>query len=274
MERRMDMLTPRLRELENDAIYTIREARHRYRPIVLWSMGKDSTTLLWLIRKAYLGEVPFAVVHIDTSYKFAEMYEFRERIAREWQLRLEVQRNEAALDAGMSPQQHSRLECCSALKTDALKAAIAHQSADAVLLGIRGDEHAVRGKERVFSPRRADFSWSPGEQPPEAWNLYARGGDGVQHMRIHPMLRWREIDVWEYVAAERIPLPSLYFARDGRRYRSIGCASCCSALPSEAATVPSIIDELRTSATREREGRAQDKESAGMMEKLRALGYM
>ncbi|MEU7865574.1 sulfate adenylyltransferase subunit CysD [Dactylosporangium sp. NPDC049140] len=263
-----------LRELEDEAVHHIRETVERFeRPALLWSMGKDSTTLLWLVRKAFFGEVPLPVLHIDTSYKFPAMYEFRERIAEQWGLDLRVHRNEAALAGGMGPER-GRLECCTALKTDALKQAIAVHGHDAVLLGIRGDEHGVRAKERVFSPRDASFAWDYRNQPAEFWGQHQVAVAPEGHVRVHPLLRWREIDVWEYVAAEGIPLPDLYFSDGGRRYRSIGCACCCAPMPSEAGTVPQILVEIRGSKQGEREGRAQDKEDAAAMQKLRALGYM
>ncbi|MEV1156002.1 sulfate adenylyltransferase subunit CysD [Micromonospora chokoriensis] len=244
------------------------------RPAVLWSMGKDSTSLLWAIRKAFFGEVPFPVIHIDTSYKFPEMYAFRERLTAEWQLDLRVHRNEAALAAGMGPTRGSKLECCTALKTDALKQAIAAGGYDAVIAGIRSDEHGVRAKERIFSPRDASFSWNYHNQPSEFWDLHEASADDSGHVRVHPMLRWREVDIWEYVEAENIPVPSLYFAEQGRRYRSIGCACCCSSVPSKARTLVDVVLEVRTARDGERAGRAQDKEDAAAMQKLRALGYM
>ncbi|MFL6137253.1 MAG: sulfate adenylyltransferase subunit CysD [Frankiaceae bacterium] len=262
-------------ELENQAIHVLREVRERFeRPALLWSMGKDSTTLLWLTRKAFFGSVPFPVLHIDTSYKFRSMYEFRDRMSAEWNLDLRVHRNEAALAAGMSPSVGGKLTCCTALKTDALKQAIAGGGYDAVVLGIRGDEHGVRAKERVFSPRDASFAWNYRDQPAEFGDLYQSAAADQGHVRVHPLLRWREIDIWEYVAAQDIPLPGLYFAENGRRYRSIGCESCCSPIASDAMTVPEILVDIRCSTEGERAGRAQDKEDAAAMQKLRALGYM
>jgi sulfate adenylyltransferase subunit 2 len=268
------MLTS-LRELENDAVHLMREVRERFeRPALLWSMGKDSTTLLWLARKAFFGEIPFPVLHIDTSYKFPSMYEFRDRMTEEWGLDLKVHRNEAALAAGMGPTVGSKLDCCTALKTNALQDAIAAGGYDAVVLGIRGDEHGVRAKERVFSPRDASFAWDYKNQPPEFWDLHSSAVADDGHIRVHPLLRWREIDIWEYVAAEGIPVPDLYLSSSGRRYRSIGCACCCSPVKSGASTVLEILTDVRTSSEGERAGRAQDKEDGAAMQKLRALGYM
>lgn len=263
-----------LRELEDETVYTLRQVRAEYpRSAVLWSMGKDSTTLLWLARKAFFGSVPFPVLHIDTSYKFPEMYEFRDRMSREWGLDLVVHRNEEALAAGMS-KARGTTTCCGALKTEALRQAIARHGYDALVLGIRGDEHAVRAKERTFSPRRADFTWDYADQPPEFWDLHQAQTTDDGHIRVHPMLRWREIDVWEYVEAEGIPLPSLYVANGGTRFRSLGCRTCCAPVASTAGTVAEIVAEIRVSREGERAGRAQDKEDAVAMQKLRALGYM
>lgn len=264
-----------LRELENDTVHVLREVRQRFtNPAILWSMGKDSTTLLWLARKSFFGEVPFPVLHIDTSYKFPEMYAFRDQYASTWGLDLRVHRNEAALAQGMGPHVGTKLECCTALKTTALQQAIAAGGHDAVLLGIRGDEHGVRAKERVFSPRDASFAWDYHNQPPEFWDLHQAAVDDGGHIRVHPILRWREVDIWEYVLAEKVPVPNLYLADGGRRYRSIGCACCCSPVSSEARTMTDIVLEVRTSRDGERAGRAQDKEDAAAMQKLRALGYM
>ncbi|MEU6021894.1 sulfate adenylyltransferase subunit CysD [Micromonospora sp. NPDC047134] len=264
-----------LRDLENEAVHVLREVQQRFeRPAILWSMGKDSTTLMWLARKAFFGEIPFPVIHIDTSYKFPEMYAFRDRYAAEWGLDLRVHRNEEALAAGMGPQRGGKLECCTALKTVALQQAIAAGGHDAVLAGIRGDEHGVRAKERVFSPRDASFNWDYQNQPPEFWDLHQDAVAADGHIRVHPLLRWREVDIWEYVQQEEIPVPDLYFAKDGQRYRSIGCACCCSPVSSGSSTLVDIVLEVRTARDGERAGRAQDKEDQAAMQKLRALGYM
>jgi sulfate adenylyltransferase subunit 2 len=264
----------RLHRLICESVYVIREAQARYRRLgVLWSMGKDSTLLLWLCRKAFLGKVPFPVVHIDTSYKLPEMYVFRDRLAREWGLDLRVVRNEEALAQGVGPETEDVLACCHALKTLALREAIEGLGLDAVLLGIRRDEHGVRAKERYFSARTSDFLWAVGGQPPELWDLYASVAD-AGHARIHPLLHFAEMDVWEATRAEGIPVNPLYFSRDGWRYRSIGCGPCCVPVASEAGTVAAVIEELATASTPERAGRAQDKEASFTMQKLRSLGYM
>ncbi|MBN1419161.1 MAG: sulfate adenylyltransferase subunit 2 [Planctomycetes bacterium] len=265
----------RLDDLEARSIFIIREAYAQFRRIaVLWSIGKDSTTLVWLCRKAFFGDVPFPAVHIDTSYKFPEMYAFRDRYAKEWGLSLIVGRNEEALAAGMSCTAGSKLDCCNALKTEALKQTIARHGFEALLLGIRRDEHGIRAKERYFSPRDERFQWNYRDQPAELWDQYRSRAAAGTHVRVHPLLHWSEIDIWEYVRREGIPITDLYFARDGKRYRSIGCVPCCAPIPSTASTLDEIIEELRVSRTSERAGRAQDKESAYTMQKLRALGYM
>jgi len=263
-----------LDELENNSIYIIREAYAKFRNIaMLWSIGKDSTTLLWLIRKSFSGSVPFPVVHIDTSFKFKEIYEFREKYAAEWGLNLVTLRNEKAIKAGLSSAK-SKFNCCTELKTNALKAGLKKYNFQALYLAIRRDEHGIRAKERVFSPRDEDFEWDYKNQPPELWSQYKLVAREEEHLRIHPLLSWTERDVWEYIKREGIPVVSLYFARDGKRYRSIGCECCCNPVSSEADTVDKITEELKTSKVSERSGRAQDKESDYMMQKLRSLGYM
>jgi sulfate adenylyltransferase subunit 2 len=263
-----------LSRMESDSIYVIREAFNRYsRLAMLWSMGKDSTALLWMVRRAFFGKVPFPVIHIDTSYKLPEIYAFRDRLAKEFDLDLRVARNEEALAGGMGPTKIDKFACCNALKTTALKQAIAKMGFEALLLGIRRDEHGVRAKERYFSPRSQDFTWNVGSQPPELWDLYA-SVDEAAHDRIHPLLHMTELDIWRYVRREGVPVNPLYLAKDGKRYRSIGCAPCCMPVASNAATVDEIIAELEASREPERAGRAQDKESAFTMQKLRSLGYM
>ncbi len=267
---------PYLKDLENRSIYIIREAYYQYRDklAALWSMGKDSTTMVYLMRKAFLGKVPIPVVHLDTSYKFRQIYEFRDKYSKEWGLNTIVVRNEKALQSGMHPSA-GHLKCCTALKTNALKQCIKQYGFKALFLAIRRDEHAIRAKERIFSPRSHDFRWDYGNQPAEFWDQYNRIMEpGESHFRVHPMLGWTELDIWRYIKQEGIPVVDLYFAKNGARFRSIGCEICCSAISSSASSVSEIISELETATTPERLGRAQDKERAYMMQKLRSLGYM
>lgn len=265
----------KLSKLENESIFIIREAYYQFRTVaMLWSIGKDSTALMWLVRKAFYGKLPFPVLHIDTGYKFKEIYRFRDEYAKKWNFDLIVHKNQVALDKCIGPSVGNKLQCCTELKTNALKEAINKHKFRALYLGIRRDEHGIRAKERFFSPRDEDFEWNYKEQPPELWDQYKTKAKDEEHLRIHPLLSWREIDIWEYIRRENIPITPLYFAKDGKRYRSIGCETCCDPVDSDADTIDKIIEELKTSKVSERSGRAQDKESAYMMQKLRSLGYM
>lgn len=262
--------------LENKGIYVIREAYQKFkgRMAVLWSMGKDSTTLLCLVRKAFFGSFPFPVIHIDTGYKFPEMYEFRDHLARQWNFEVIVSRNEKAIAAGMGPGTGMKLECCTELKTNALKQTIEHFGFQAILLGIRRDEHGIRAKERYFSPRDASFQWDYENQPAELWDQYNSFTRNDEHYRVHPILHFTELDIWRYIKRENIPVVDLYRSRGGKRFRSIGCLPCCSQIDSDASTIDEIIAEVAESEASERAGRAQDKENLYTMQKLRALGYM
>ena len=272
-----------LKDLENKSIYIIREAYAEFEnPAVLWSTGKDSTTVLWLCRKAFFGKIPFPVIHIDTGYKFKQMYTFRDKIAEEWRMDLVIARNEEAIKAGIGPK-NGKFECCTKLKTEALMKYLDKHGFDALLLAIRRDEHGIRAKERVFSPRDNEFRWNYRDQPLEMWDQYQIHNQGQSegegtvsiHTRVHPILHWRELDVWEYIKQEKeIPINPMYFANDGKRYRSLGCEPCTSPIESNAKTIDEIVEELRTTKIAERSGRAQDKEKTFMMQKLRALGYM
>ena len=261
-------------KLENQSIFIIREAYSQFRKVaMLWSIGKDSTTLLWLTRKAFFGKIPFPIMHLDTGYKFKEIYTFRDKYAKDWNFNLIVAKNQEAMDKGVCPEK-GKFQCCTELKTNALKKAITKYGFKALYLAIRRDEHGIRAKERIFSPRDIDFEWNYLEQPPELWDQYKTKATEEEHLRIHPLLGWRELDVWEYIRREGIPIVSLYFSKDGKRYRSIGCECCCSPIDSNADTIDKIVEELKTSKISERSGRAQDKESDYMMQKLRSLGYM
>ncbi|MCD6547250.1 MAG: sulfate adenylyltransferase subunit 2 [Nanoarchaeota archaeon] len=260
--------------LENESIFIIREAYRKFHKIgMLWSVGKDSTTLLWLVRKAFFGRVPFPVIYIDTGLHFKEMYEFRDWCVKKWNLNLIISKNyEEAEKLGIGPK--DKLKCCTIRKTEALKKTIEEHKFDALLLGIRRDEHGVRAKERVFSPRNKDFYWDYKNQPPELWDQFKTQKESEQHIRVHPLLHWTELDIWKYIKREKLPVNPLYFAKNGKRYRSLGCMPCTKPIDSNAKTVDEIIEEIKTSKIAERSGRAQDKEEAHAMQKLRALGYM
>ncbi len=173
----------------------------------------------------------------------------------------------------MSPEK-GKLDCCTQLKTEALKDLIKEREFDALVLAIRRDEHGIRAKERYFSPRDEEFKWRYTDQPAELWELYVKPSEDFSHMRVHPILHWTELEVWLYVKQENLPVNPLYFARNGKRFRSLGCMPCTVPISSSASTIDEIIGELKTTDVPERAGRAQDKERAYMMQKLRSLGYM
>jgi len=261
--------------LENKSIYIIREAYKKFPNMgLLWSIGKDSTTLLWLCRKAFFGKLPFPVIHIDTTFKFPEMYTFRDHYAKEFDLNLIVTKNQEALDRGINYATHDAITCCDELKTKALKQLIVQKKFKAILVGIRRDEHGIRAKERVFSPRDEEFTWDYKNQPTELWDQYKSPINPNAHVRVHPLLHWTELDIWEYIRREQIPINELYFAKNGKRYRSLGCMPITKPIDSTAADIDAIIQELKTTKKAERAGRSQDKESAYAMQKLRSLGYM
>lgn len=263
-----------LDELENNSIYIIREAYNRFKNIaLLWSIGKDSTSMLWIAYKAFFGKIPFPVIHIDTTFKFKEIYEFRDTYARRWGLNLIIAKNENAIKEQMRPEK-GRFKCCNALKTEALKLYLKKYGFKALVLGIRRDEHGIRAKERYFSPRGSDFKWDYLNQPAEVWDFHQSKLADEEHIRIHPLLQWKEIDIWNYIKKEKIPFVGLYTAKNKLRYRSIGCHPCCSPIKSDADNITKIIKELEILKTSERSGRAQDKEGAYAMQKLRSLGYM
>lgn len=262
-----------LDELENQSVYIIREAYKKFEDLaMLWSIGKDSTTLLWLVKKAFFGKIPFPLIHIDTTFKFKEMIEFRDNMAKELNVKLIVGKNEQALKEGMNWKK-GRFECCTALKTVALQQLLDKHKFKGLFLGIRRDEEGSRAKERYFSPRDKNFEWNYKDQPPELWDQFNSYFDEKTHIRIHPLLHWTELDVWEYVKRENIPVINLYFAKNGKRYRTLGCEPCCTPINSNATNVDEIIKELKTIKTPERSGRAQDQGSY-KMQKLRILGYM
>jgi sulfate adenylyltransferase subunit 2 len=284
----------RLEELEAQSVYILREAyKHFHSLCMLWSIGKDSTVMLWLTRKAFFGHVPFPLVHIDTSYKIPSMIAYRDRIARDWKLTMVVGQNKDALAGGMN-HTRGRLVCCSALKTDALKHTldgtwprlrmdqngvyqeeVGGEPFTGVIVGARADEEGSRSKERYFSPRDKNSDWSVADQPPELWNQFKTDFAPGTHVRIHPLLDWTEINIWEYIEREKVPIIDLYFEQGtGKRYRSIGCETCTGSIESMAHTPQEIIVELRKTTVPERAGRAQDQEDTYAMEKLRREGYM
>ena len=290
-----------LEKLEARSVHILREAYSEFKSLcMLWSIGKDSTVMLWLARKAFFGHVPFPLVHVDTNYKIPEMIEYRDRLAREYQLDMIVGQNVEALDKKMTfPDGNAtRLECCKALKTDALANTLSgrwprmrmnHEKGlyeidgnsepfTGVVVGVRADEEGSRSKERYFSPRDRNNDWDVGDQPPEFWNQYKTDFAPGTHVRIHPLLDWTELNIWEYISKENIPTVSLYYNQgEGKRYRSLGCYPCTNPIDSDSSTVEEIIEELsagKLSSIAERSGRAQDKEDGGGLEALRRGGYM
>lgn len=262
----------RLSGLEAQSIYILREAYNKVEPLaMLWSLGKDSNAMLWLTRKAFLGHVPFPVVHVDTGKKFKEMYEFRERYAKEWELKLLVEDCPPIeeIDRSLPPAARS-----AARKTEGLRRAIDKYGFKGIIAGIRRDEQATRAKERVFSPRDPSGHWDIRDQPAEFWDQYKTDFPPDTHIRIHPLLHWTELDIWRYVKRENIPLVPLYFARERKRYRSLGDSDITNPIESDAATIDEIIAELETTKTAERAGRAMDHEREDAFERLRADGYM
>ena len=263
-----------LDKLESKSVYILREAFAKIERLgMLWSMGKDSTVLLWLVRKAFLGHCPIPLIHIDTTYKIPEMIEYRDRYAREWNLDLTVSINKAALADGMN-HTVGKVTCCSALKTEPLRAIVEKGEYGGLVVGVRRDEQGTRAKERYFSRRNSESEWEVHDQPPEFWGQFNTDFEPGSHVRVHPLLDWTEVDIWRYIEREDIPVPDLYFARNGKRYRSLGCAPCTAPIDSNATTVAEIITELINTTASERDGRAQDQESEDAFERLRRDGYM
>jgi sulfate adenylyltransferase subunit 2 len=262
-----------LSKLENQSIYIMREAFNKFDHLaMLWSIGKDSTVLLWLARKAFFGHVPFPLVHVDTTYKIPSMIEYRDKLCRDWNLKLVVGKNEDVLKEGRTfpNARATRVECCGALKQ-----VLDKHHFTGVIVGVRRDEEPTRAKERYFSPRDKNMEWNVEDQPPELWDQFKTDFAKDTHIRIHPLLHWTELNIWEYIEHENIPVIPLYFANEkGERYRSIGCFPCTFPIKSNAGSVREIIEELRATKTPERAGRAQDKESEDAFEKLRRDGYM
>lgn len=290
-----------LDKLEAQSVHILRESYREFKSLVmLWSIGKDSTVLLWLARKAFFGHVPFPLMHIDTHFKIPAMIAYRDRLALEFHLDLIVGENAPALAAGETfpGGRISRIDCCRKLKSEALKHTLSgewprlrmdhvagrlvpdpsREAFAGVIVGARADEEGSRSKERYFSPRDKQNDWDVGDQPPELWNQYKTDFAPGTHVRVHPLLDWTELNIWEYIHREQIPIIDLYFNQgDGKRHRSLGCYPCTSPVSSEARNVEEIIQELKTGKfanIAERSGREQDKEDGGGLETLRREGYM
>lgn len=290
-----------IEKLESRSIHILREAYSSFKDLcMLWSIGKDSTVMLRLAQKAFFGHVPFPLVHIDTCYKIKEMIEYRDRLAMLYDLDIIYGVNEEAIANKMTfPDGNcSRIQCCENLKTKALQDTLNGtgvryrldhktgkyykdtntQPYTGVIVGVRADEEGSRSKERYFSPRNENNDWDIANQPPEFWNQYKTDFKPGTHVRIHPLLDWTEVDIWEYVRREGIPTVSLYYNKgDGKRYRSLGCWPCTTPIDSTASNVDEIIEELRSGKLKnvaERSGRQQDKEDGGGLEDLRKGGYM
>ena len=293
-----------LERLEAESIHVFREvAAECDRPVLLYSIGKDSAVLLHLAQKAfYPGKPPFPMLHIDTTWKFREMIAFRDRRASECGMELLVHTNQDGLRQGIGPISHGSRLHTDVMKTQALKQALDLHRFDAAFGGARRDEERSRAKERIFSFRTPQHRWDPKRQRPEFWNLYnTRKGPG-ESIRVFPLSNWTELDVWTYIGHENIPIPRLYFAaerpvveRDGAwvmvdderlplhpgempemrrvRFRTLGCYPLTTAIESDAATVDDIVAELRQSRMSERSGRAIDHDSAASMEQKKVEGY-
>ena len=292
-----------LRLLEAESIHIMREVAAEFeRPVMLYSIGKDSTVMLRLAQKAfYPGPIPFPLLHIDTGYKFREMLEFRDRTARELGVELHVWRNEAALANGTNPIALDTKRCCGALKTQALLDGLRHHGFTAAFGGARRDEEKARAKERIYSFRDRAGQWDPKNQRPELWNLYNARIHPGESIRVFPLSNWTEIDVWQYIHEERIPVVDLYFAKERPmflrgeallpveqdfvalpgerpvmvkcRLRSLGCSPCTGAIRSDADTIPKIIEELLGFRSSERANRAIDHDQEGSMELKKREGY-
>jgi sulfate adenylyltransferase subunit 2 len=292
-----------LEELEAESIQILREVVAEFsRPVMLYSIGKDSSVMLRLAQKAFYPlKPPFPLLHIDTSYKFKEMIAFRDQVAADLGLRLIVHSAKKDLENGANPFKLGTQKCCAALKTGALLEALAQGSFDAAIGGARRDEEKSRAKERVYSFRDDKGQWDPKNQRPELWNIYNGRINRGESIRVFPLSNWTELDVWEYIREEDIPVVPLYFARERSmlvcgdslispehtpaiaagqgpvrvvsRMRSLGCTYCTGAIRSTATTISEIIDELRQVKRSERENRVIDHDQEGSMEQKKREGY-
>ncbi|MEX5638012.1 sulfate adenylyltransferase subunit CysD [Parafrankia sp. FMc2] len=293
-----------LQRLEAESIQIFREAVSECeRPVMLYSVGKDSSVLLHLAVKAfYPSRLPFPLLHVDTTWKFRAMYEFRDKVAAELGVDLLVHRNPEAVARGINPFDHGSATHTDVWKTEGLKQALDKYSFDLAFGGARRDEEKSRAKERVFSVRSAAHRWDPKAQRPELWRLYNARTSPGQSVRVFPLSNWTELDVWQYIHREDIPLVPLYYAaprpvveRDGTlimvddermplgpgevpaqrsvRFRTLGCYPLTGAVESTAATLPEIIQEMLLTTSSERQGRVIDHDSSGSMEKKKQEGY-
>ena len=292
-----------LRQLEAESIHILREVAAEFeRPVLLYSVGKDSSAMVHLARKAFFpGKIPFPLLHVDTGMKFPQMYEFRDRFCREIGADLRVYRYEEAIAQGVNPWDLGTVKCCALLKTAGLLNALRAGGYDAAFGGARRDEERSRAKERVYSFRDANGQWDPKNQRPELWSLYNGRVNKGESIRVFPLSNWTELDVWLYVCTENIPVVPMYFAkeqpmivRDGQlipmgertplrpgeqpqnvmcRFRTLGCYPCTGAVRSTATTVPEIIAELMVTRHSERITRVIDHDMDASMEQKKREGY-
>ena len=293
-----------LKQLEAESLHIIREVAAEFdNPVMLYSVGKDSAVMLHLARKAfYPGKPPFPLMHVDTTWKFREMIEFRDKMAEEIGMELLVHTNPEGLAAGVGPFTHGSSKHTDIMKTQALKQALDKWGFDAAFGGARRDEEKSRAKERVYSFRDENHRWDPKNQRPELWNIYNGKVNKGESIRVFPLSNWTELDIWQYIYLENISIPGLYLAeerpvveRDGMlimvddermplnegevpekkmvRFRTLGCYPLTGAVESTANTLPEIIQEMLLTTTSERQGRAIDHDSSGSMEKKKQEGY-
>ncbi|WP_218354593.1 sulfate adenylyltransferase subunit CysD [Alteromonas lipotrueiana] len=293
-----------LKQLEAESIHIFREVAAEFdNPVMLYSVGKDSSVLLHLARKAFSpGKIPFPLLHVDTTWKFQEMIEFRDRQAEKYGFDLLVHKNPEGVAQGVGPFSHGSSVHTDVMKTQALKQALNEHKFDAAFGGARRDEEKSRAKERVYSFRDSNHRWDPKNQRPELWNIYNSKVNKGESIRVFPMSNWTELDIWQYIYLENIDIPSLYLAkprpvveRDGVlimvdddrmpmepgeepqmrsvRFRTLGCYPLTGAVESEAASLPEVIQEMLLTKTSERQGRVIDHDSAGSMEKKKMEGY-
>jgi sulfate adenylyltransferase subunit 2 len=293
-----------LRQLEAESIHIIREVAAEFdNPVMLYSIGKDSSVMLHLARKAfYPARPPFPLMHVDTTWKFREMIEFRDKLAAEYGFDLLIHTNEDGVNQGVSPFTHGSALYTDVMKTEGLKQALDKYKFDAAFGGARRDEEKSRAKERIFSFRTATHRWDPKNQRPELWNLYNAKVSPGESIRAFPLSNWTELDIWQYIYLEQIPIVPLYYSkqrpvvdRDGMlimlddnrmelkpgeqvemksvRFRTLGCYPLTAAVESTAATLPEIIQEMLLTRTSERQGRLIDHDQSGSMERKKQEGY-